>query len=61
MEIIYRHPNKKYSIQRYSKSLCSVVKVLKDYDNEKEAINDLAKLASGLISEEELINSSKPE
>ena len=55
MDIAYKDPNKKYSIQRHGKNLCSVVKVLKDYNNEKEAIDDLSKLMVGEITEQDLV------
>ena len=59
MDITYKNPDKKYSIQRHGKNLCSVVKVLKDYDNEKDAIEDLSKLMVGELSEQDLINNNK--
>ena len=59
MDITYKNPDKKYSIQRHGKNLCSVVKVLKDYDNEKDAIEDLSKLMVGELSEQALINNNK--
>jgi len=55
VKILFRNPDKKYSIQRHGKKLCSVVKVLRDYDNEKDAIEDLSRLITGEITEQDLV------
>ncbi len=59
MKILFRNPDKKYSIQRHGKNLCSIVKVLKDYNDEKKAVDDLSRLLVGEITEQDLINSNR--
>lgn len=59
MNIGYKDPNKRYGLYKVSKNHHRIVKILKDYDNEKEAIDDLSKLMVGEISEQDLIEKRK--
>lgn len=59
MEIKHKDPNKKYGIQKIGEKHYRIVKVLKDYCCEEDAIKDMTILAMGEITEEELINKQK--
>lgn len=52
---ILRKSNEKYGLQKVGKNV-RIVKVLKEYTDEKEAIDDLAKLSLGEIKEEDLLD-----
>lgn len=52
MKIIRKSPEK-YGLQREGK-VHRIVKILREYDNEQEAVRDLTRLLAGEISEDEL-------
>lgn len=56
--IVRRDENKSYGIYKIGPGCHRIVKNLKDYSDEKEAIGDLMKLLDGEITEQELIASS---
>ena len=57
-QVIRRDPDKSYGIYKISSSCHLLVKNLKEYTNENEAINDLTKLLDGEISERDLMGSN---
>jgi hypothetical protein len=56
--IARRDANKSYGMYKIGPKCHRVVKNLKDYSEEQEAINDLMKLLDGEITEQDLIGSS---
>jgi hypothetical protein len=54
MDIIKKNPEV-YGLQKVGKNCHRIVKILKEYDNEQEAIRDMTKLLTGEITERELI------
>lgn len=56
--IVRRDANKSYGIYKIGPGCHRIVKNLKDYSDEKEAIGDLMKLLDGEITERDLIGSS---
>ena len=52
---IIRKDKEKYGLHKIGKNHHRIVKILRDYDNEKEAIDDLTRLLVGEITEEDLI------
>lgn len=54
MDII-RKSNDKYGIQKIGKNKHRIIKVLKEYNSEEDAIKDLTKLMTGEITEEVLL------
>lgn len=56
--IVRRDANKSYGIYKIGLGCHRIVKNLKDYSDEKEAINDLMKLLDGEIKESDLIGGS---
>lgn len=56
--IVRRDANKSYGIYKIGPGCHRIVKNLKDYSNEQEAISDLMKLLDGEITERDLIGSS---
>ena len=54
MDIIKRSPDK-YGLYKVGKKCHRIVKILREYENDKEAIDDLTKLMVGEITEEELV------
>jgi hypothetical protein len=55
MDIVRKSPDK-YGLQKIGKNRHCIVKVLKEYENEKDAAKDLTRLLTGEISENELTN-----
>lgn len=51
---IIRRSNEKYGIQKVGNKH-RIIKILKEYDNENDAISDMTKLMTGAITEQELI------
>lgn len=51
----------KYGIQKVDKNCHRIVKILKEYDNEKQAIDDMARLVTGELTEKELVEGRKEE
>lgn len=60
MEIIRKSPDK-YGIQKVGKNKHRIVKILVEYENEEEALNDLTRLMTGDITEQELMEGRKGE
>lgn len=60
MDII-RKSKDKYGIQQVGKKKHRIVKILKEYDNEKEALNDMTKLLTGEITEQDLVEGENKE
>lgn len=58
MEILRKSQNK-YGLQKVGKKCHRIVKILKEYENEQEAVNDLTRLMVGEISEQELVEGKK--
>lgn len=56
---IVRKDKDKYGLHKIGKNCHRIVKILQDYDNEQEAINDLTRLLVGEITEEELIEGGR--
>lgn len=54
--IVRRDANKSYGIYKIGPGCHRIVKNLKDYSDEKEAIGDLMKLLDGEITEQELLS-----
>jgi hypothetical protein len=54
MDIVRKSPDK-YGLQKDGKSH-RIIKVLKEYENEQDAIKDLTRLLSGEISEYDLLH-----
>jgi hypothetical protein len=54
MKIVKKSPDK-YGLQKVSRNCHRIVKVLKEYENEQEAVRDMTKLLTGEITEQELI------
>jgi hypothetical protein len=54
MNIVHKSPDK-YGLQKVGKNCHRIVKVLKEYDNEQDAVRDMAKLLTGEITEQELV------
>ncbi len=52
---ILRESKEKYGLQKVGKNV-RIVKILKEYTDEKEAIDDLTKLVLGEIGEEDLLD-----
>lgn len=57
MNIIRKSPDK-YGLQKVGKKCHRIVKILKDYEDEQQAIDDLTKLMVGDITEQDLTGSS---
>ena len=53
LEIIQKSPEK-YELQNVSKNSHRIVKILREYGDEQEAVNDLTRLLAGEITEQEL-------
>jgi hypothetical protein len=53
MDII-RKSQDKYGLQKVGKNCHRIVKVLKEYENEQDAVKDMTKLLTGEITEQEL-------
>ncbi len=60
MDIIRKSPDK-YGLQKVGKKCHRIVKILREYEDEKEAINDLTRLMIGEITEQELVEGGKEE
>lgn len=58
MKIVHKDKSKNYGIYKVGPGCHRIVKNLKDYSDEKEAIGDLVKLLDGEISEQDLTGSS---
>ncbi|HOK43771.1 MAG TPA: hypothetical protein PLD49_08910 [Thermoclostridium caenicola] len=56
--IISRNQNQSYGIYQLGPGLHRIVKNLKDYSDEQEAIGDLIKLLDGELTERDLVGSS---
>jgi hypothetical protein len=54
MDIIKKNPEI-YGLQKVGKKCHRIVKVLKEYKNEQDAVRDLTKLLTGEITEQELV------
>lgn len=54
MDVI-RKSNIKYGIQKIGKNQHRIIKVLKDYDNEEDAVKALTMLMTGEITEAEIL------
>lgn len=54
MDIIKKNPEV-YGLQKVGKNCHRIVKVLKEYKNEQDAVKDMTKLLTGEITEQELI------
>jgi len=57
MNIIRKSPDK-YGLQKVGKKCHRIVKILREYDNEQQAVNDLTRLMVGEITEQELVGGS---
>jgi hypothetical protein len=57
MNIIRKSPDK-YTVHKNGEHHFSLVKILKDYDSDKAALNDLTNLAVGEITERDLLGSN---
>ncbi len=53
---IIRKSSEKYGIMKVGKNCVRIVRLLREYDNIKEASDDLARLAVGQITEEQLVS-----
>jgi len=53
IEIIHRSPDK-YGLQKVGKDCHRIVKILREYEDKQQAINDLTRLLTGEITELEL-------
>jgi hypothetical protein len=53
LNIIKKSPDK-YGLQKVGKNCHRIVKVLKEYENEQDAVKDMTKLLTGEITEQEL-------
>jgi hypothetical protein len=53
MKIVNKSPDK-YGLQKVGKNCHRIVKVLKEYENEQDAVKDMTKLLTGEITEHEL-------
>jgi len=60
MNIIKKNPEK-YGLQKVGKNCHRIIKVLKEYGNEQEAVKDMTKLLTGEITEQELTEGKKEE
>jgi hypothetical protein len=58
MNILRKNPDK-YGLQKVGKNCHRIVKILKEYEDEQQSINDLAKLMVGEITEQELSGSTQ--
>jgi cell fate (sporulation/competence/biofilm development) regulator YmcA (YheA/YmcA/DUF963 family) len=58
MNIIRKSPDK-YGLQKVSKKCHRIVKLIREYDDEQQAINDLTRLMTGEITEQELVDGGK--
>lgn len=56
--IVRRDANKSYGISKVGSKCHRIIKNLKDYTDEREAISDLIKLLDGEITERDLIGSN---
>ena len=54
MNIIRKSPDK-YGLQKVGKKCHRIVKILKEYEDEQQAIDDLTKLMVGEMMEQELV------
>lgn len=54
MNIIRKSPDCRYGLQKVGKNCHRIVKIIKDYDNEQPAIDDLTKLMVGETTEQDL-------
>lgn len=54
MKIVHKDQDK-YGLHKIGKNRHRIMKILRDYDNEKEAVDDLTRLIVGEITEEKLI------
>jgi hypothetical protein len=54
MKIVKKSPDK-YGLQKVGKNCHRIVKVLKEYESEQEAVKDMTKLLTGEITEQELV------
>jgi len=57
MNIIRKSPDK-YGLQMVGKKCHRIVKILKEYENEQQAVNDLTRLLVGETTEKDLTGSS---
>lgn len=53
MNVIHKKPEK-YGLQKEGK-VHRIVKIIKEYDNEQDAVRDMTRLLTGEITEQELI------
>ncbi|NJD02696.1 MAG: hypothetical protein FIA99_08920 [Ruminiclostridium sp.] len=58
LEIIHKSPDK-YGLQMAGKNCHRIVKILREYEDEKEAVNDVTRLLVGEITERELTASTE--
>lgn len=58
MDIINKSPDK-YGLQKVGKKCHRIVKILREYKDEQQAVNDLTKLLTGEITEDELVEGKK--
>jgi hypothetical protein len=52
---IIKKSSDKYGLQKVGKNCHRIVKILKEYDNEQDAVRDMTKLLTGEITEQELV------
>ncbi len=52
---IIRKSSEKYGLMKVGKNVVRIVRLLREYDNPKDAADDLARLMIGEITEEQLI------
>jgi hypothetical protein len=60
MDIIKKNPEV-YGLQKVGKNCHRIVKILKEYQNEQDAVRDMTKLLTGEITEQDLIEGKKEE
>lgn len=58
MNIIRKSPDR-YGLQKVGKKCHRIVNILREYEDEQQAINDLTKLMVGEITEQELVEGRK--
>lgn len=60
MDIVKKKPEV-YGLQKAGKNCHRIVKILKEYRNEQDAVKDMTKLLTGEITEQDLIEGKKEE
>ena len=56
---IIRKQSEKYGLQKIGKNCHRIIKILVEYEKEQEAINDLTRLVTGEITEQDLVEKRK--